>query len=45
MKTTMKLAVETYATLTNRTPNEILSECLSGNEIIIENIKKLMFSV
>ena len=45
METTMKLAIETYSTLTNRTFDEIVNECVNGNEVILDNIKKLMFSV
>jgi len=45
METTMKLAIETYSNLTERTFEEVVSECNSGNETIIESIKMLMFSV
>ena len=41
----MKLSIETYSNLTGRTFNEIVTECVNGNEVIIENIQKLMFSV
>tara|TARA_R110000868_G_scaffold323166_1_gene584123 strand:- start:458 stop:598 length:141 start_codon:yes stop_codon:yes gene_type:complete len=45
METTMKLAIETYSKLTGRTFESIVTECLSGNKTITENIAKLMFSV
>ena len=45
MKTTMTLAIETYAKLTDRTFNEVVTECNSGNETIIESVKMTMFSV
>jgi len=45
METTMKLAIETYSNLTGRTFNEIVEECVNGNEVIMESIKKLMFSI
>jgi hypothetical protein len=44
MTTTMKLAIETYANLTNRTFNEVLTE-MQSSELIQESIKKLMFCV
>ena len=44
MKTTMKLAIENYATLTNNTFESIVSECNNGNKIIIRNVQKLMFA-
>ena len=44
MKTTMKLAIETYAKLTNRTFDQVVTQCSIGNEVVIENIHKLMFS-
>ena len=44
METTIKLAIETYSNLTGRTFNEIVEECVNGNEVIMENIKKLMFA-
>ena len=34
MTTTMKLAIETYATLTNRTFEAVVNECLNGNAVI-----------
>ena len=45
MDTTMKLAIETYSTLTTMTFQEIVTECLNGNNVIIESIQKLMFSI
>ena len=45
MTTTMKLSIETYSNLTGRTFNEVVTECTNGNEIVIGNIQKLMFSV
>jgi len=45
MENTMNLAIETYSNLTGRTFNEIVTECNNGNEVIIENIQKLMFCV
>ena len=44
MKTTMKLAIETYANLTNRTFNEVLEQ-MQTNETIQSSIMKLMFCV
>ena len=41
----MKLAIETYANLTNRTFEAVVSQCENGNEIVIDNIQKLMFCV
>jgi hypothetical protein len=43
METTLKLAIETYAELTNRTFDEVVTEFLNKNEIVVENIIKLMF--
>ena len=43
MKTRMKLAIETYAELTNRTFYEVAEE-MQTNKLIQENIIKLMFS-
>ena len=45
MSTTMKLAIETYANLTNRTFERIIELSLSGDNVVNENIMKLMFSV
>jgi hypothetical protein len=42
METTMKLAIETYANLMNYSFEYVVSECLSGNEIIKESVIKLM---
>ena len=44
MTTTMKLAIETYAKLTNRTFNEVLEQ-MQTNKVIQESIMKLMFCV
>ena len=44
MTTTMKLAIETYSNLTGRTFESIVTECLNGNKVIVENIQKLMFA-
>ncbi len=44
MRNTMTLAIETYANLTNRTFNEVATQ-MQTNEIIQENIMKLMFSI
>jgi hypothetical protein len=44
MTTTMQLAIETYSNLTGRNFQEIFTECLNGNKVIIENIQKLMFA-
>lgn len=44
METTMKLAIETYANLTNRTFNEVLEQ-MQTSKVIQESIIKLMFSV
>jgi len=43
MKTRMKLAIETYAKLTNRTFNDVLEE-MQTSKLIQENIMKLMFA-
>lgn len=40
----MKLAIETYAELTNRTFKDVVDECQSGNKTIIESIQMLMFA-
>ena len=44
MTTTMKLAIETYANLTNRTFNEVLEQ-MQTSKVIQESIMKLMFSI
>ena len=44
MKNTMKLAIETYADLTNRTFEEVLEQ-MQTNKVVQESIMKLMFSV
>ncbi len=41
----MKLAIETYASLTDRTFDQVVNECMSGNTVVIESIQTLMFSV
>jgi hypothetical protein len=45
METTMKLAIETYANLMNYSFEYVVNECLNGNEVIIENVTKLMLCV
>ena len=45
MENTIKNAIETYSTLTGQNSNDILKKCLNGDEIILENIKKIMFSI
>ena len=44
METTMKLAIETYAKLTNITFNEALGK-MQTNKVVQNSIMKLMFSV
>jgi hypothetical protein len=44
METTMKLAIETYANLTNRTFNQVAKE-MQTSKLIQDSIMKLMFSV
>ena len=44
MTTTMKLAIETYANLTNQSEERIIELSLSGDKIVTENIMKLMFA-
>ena len=44
MKTTMKLAIENYSNLTNKTFDQVLSE-MQTNKTIQESIMMLMFSV
>ncbi len=44
METTMRLAIETYANLTNRTFNEVVTE-MQNNKVIQESVMKLMFCV
>jgi len=44
METTMKLAIETYANLTNSTFEEVLDE-MQTNEVIQRSVMKLMFCV
>jgi hypothetical protein len=40
----MKLAIETYASLTGYSFEHITSECMNGNEVITESITLLMFA-
>ena len=44
MKNTMKLAIENYSNLTNKTFDQVLSE-MQTNKTIQESIMMLMFSV
>jgi hypothetical protein len=44
METTIKLAIETYSKLTNKTFDQVLSE-MQTNKTIQESIMMLMFSV
>jgi hypothetical protein len=44
MTTTMKLAIENYATLTNQTFERIIELSLNGDVVVNDNIMKLMFS-
>ena len=44
METTLKLAVETYANLTNRSFNEVATQ-MQTDKVIQESIMKLMFCV
>ena len=44
METAMKLAIETYASLTGYSFEHITSECMNGNEVITESITLLMFA-
>lgn len=44
MKNTMKLAIETYANLTNRKFDDVLNE-MQTNKTIQESVMKLMFCV
>lgn len=45
METTMTLAIETYSELSGYTFQYIVNECNNGNEVIINSIQMLMFSV
>ncbi len=45
MTNTMKLAIETYANLTNQSFDRLVELSLSGDEVVNDNIAKLMFSV
>jgi hypothetical protein len=45
MKTTMKLAIETYSNLNNTTFQAVVNQCNEGNQIIIDSVMKLMFCV
>lgn len=42
METTMKLAIENYANLTNRSFKEVLEQ-MQTSEVIQESIMKMMF--
>ena len=42
-KTTFNLAVQTYAELSNRSIEEVVTEIQNGNKTLVENIIKLMF--
>jgi hypothetical protein len=42
-ETTLNLAIETYAKLTNRSIQEVATEIKNGNKTLVENIIKLMF--
>ena len=42
-ETTFNLAVQTYAELSNRSIQEIVTEIQNGNKTLVENIIKLMF--
>ena len=44
MTTTMKLAIETYANLTNQTEGRIIELSLLGDKVVNENIMTLMFA-
>ena len=49
METAMKLAIETYASLTQKsakpmTAQEVAQECLSDNKAILNSIQMLMFA-
>ena len=45
MKITAKLAIETYATLTNQTVERITELASNKDEVVCSNIQMLMFSV
>jgi hypothetical protein len=42
-ETTFNLAVQTYAELSNRSIEEVVTEIQNGNKTLVENIIKLMF--
>ena len=42
-ETTFNLAVQTYAQLSNRSIQEVVTEIQNGNKTLVENIIKLMF--
>lgn len=44
METAMKLAVESYSKLSGRTSKEIMEDCLSGNQTVLDSVMMLMFS-
>jgi flagellar motor switch protein FliG len=45
METTLKLAVEIYASLTKQTIKEVFSKLENKDQVVVENVMKLMFSV
>ena len=45
METTLKLAIETYANITNQTTKDVMQKCLDGNQAVIDSVQMLMFSV
>lgn len=44
-ETVLKLAIETYANLTQRTTEDIINEIKNENRIIVENIIQMMFLI
>lgn len=44
MESAIKLSIDTYSKLTGRSFEDILNDCLNGNEVIIEIIQKLMIA-
>lgn len=44
-ETTLKLAIETYADLTQRTMEDVINEIKNENRIIVESIIQLMFAI
>lgn len=45
MTTTMKLAIETYSNLANKTFEEVVTEINNGNKVVIDSVMMLMFTV